>query len=164
MQKSCRFYYLEEQPFAHCEPYVSHFLYRRGLSIGDRTLLCNLLLWYFWIVHGYSRCPGNLRQLPFLKWGGRGVSGLGDAFPLVRTVLGPIFALSYLMIRIVFWGIITCYYFRDIWQAFQDNHTELNYSRRLFLYLNSLSLGFLTLLQIIWLFDIFKILFGWYKM
>jgi len=134
-------------------------------SIG-RGLLFGILQFYAIFYCGISELSTAILVVLVMfdsdqtsKWGGQGVSGLGDAFPLVRTVLGPIFALSYFMIRIVFWGILTYFCFQDIWQAFQDNHTELHYSRRLFLYLNSLTLVFFTLLQIIWLFEIFKILF-----
>lgn len=86
-----------------------------------------------------------------------GVPGLGEALPVGKMVFGSIFALSFVLIRVVCWGTLTNYYFRDIWQAFQDNHPKLVVSRRVFLYLNSISLGLITLLQIVWLFEIFKI-------
>ena len=88
-----------------------------------------------------------------------GVPGLADAFPAVRAVLGGLFAISFIVIRVFLWGSMTYYYFQDVRQAFQQkNHPKLVGGRKLFIKLNNISLGFITSLQVVWLFEIFRIL------
>jgi len=69
---------------------VHHILciFRRGFCIGELTLLCNLLLWYFWIVHGYSRCPGNVRQWTYFKMGGAWYLWVGWRLSLSANSVG----------------------------------------------------------------------------
>jgi len=86
-----------------------------------------------------------------------GVVGLADAFPTIRAVLGGLFAVSFIIIRVTLWGSLTYYYFKDVKLAFQQNHPKLTGGRRLYTKLNNISLGFITLLQVIWLFEILRI-------
>lgn len=85
-----------------------------------------------------------------------GVVGLAAAFPLLRAVLGGLFAVSFVIIRVFLWGTVTYHYFQDVWQAYQDNHPKMTSARRLFFFFNNISLGFITLLQVVWLFEILR--------
>lgn len=88
-----------------------------------------------------------------------GVPRLAEAFPVVRAVLGGLFAISFIVIRVLLWGSLTYCYFQDVRQAFrQKNHPKLVGGRKLFAKLNNVSLGFITCLQVVWLFEIFRIL------
>lgn len=86
-----------------------------------------------------------------------GVEGLSEAFPMVKVVLGSLFLVSFVVFRVFLWGSLTCIYFQDIRNAFRVNHSKLVGGRRTFAWLNSVSLGFITLLQVIWLFEVFRV-------
>lgn len=86
-----------------------------------------------------------------------GVPGLADTFPTARAILGGLFAVSFAIIRVILWGSLTYYYFKDVRHVFQQDHPKLTSGRRLFIKLNNISLGFITLLQVVWLFEIFRI-------
>merc|ERR1712157_390845 len=94
---------------------------------------------------------------------GHGVEGLADAFPTTKLVLGGIFAISFVYIRIYLWMKLTVnYYFPDVRHILsRQKHPGsilLTDDKKKFLYLNSISLGIITLLQIVWLFEIFRII------
>mmetsp|Transcript_39851 Transcript_39851/g.93421 ORF Transcript_39851/g.93421 Transcript_39851/m.93421 type:complete len:213 (-) Transcript_39851:201-839(-) len=86
-----------------------------------------------------------------------GVAGMGEAFPAAKVILGSFFLVSFVVLRVFLWGALTRWYFRDIMTAFRLNHSKLVGGRRTFAWLNSVSLGFVTLLQVIWLFEVVRV-------
>lgn len=86
-----------------------------------------------------------------------GAKGLGDAFPLVKAILGGFFVVLFISIRVFAWSILTYRYFSDVW-TIQRHRNDIDYQRRnTFIRWNSVSLGLVTLLQIVWLFEVLKV-------
>mmetsp|Transcript_3530 Transcript_3530/g.3980 ORF Transcript_3530/g.3980 Transcript_3530/m.3980 type:complete len:312 (-) Transcript_3530:20-955(-) len=87
-----------------------------------------------------------------------GIKGMAEAFPLLRSMLGGLFAVSFVVIRVFWWRNLTYQYFRDMGQAFREEHPRIvGPEIKIWFYINNISLGFITLLQIIWLFEIIRI-------
>eukprot|EP00429_Kryptoperidinium_foliaceum_P008134 CAMPEP_0176026978 /NCGR_PEP_ID=MMETSP0120_2-20121206/13225_1 /TAXON_ID=160619 /ORGANISM="Kryptoperidinium foliaceum, Strain CCMP 1326" /LENGTH=300 /DNA_ID=CAMNT_0017360183 /DNA_START=159 /DNA_END=1061 /DNA_ORIENTATION=- len=85
-----------------------------------------------------------------------GVKGLAEAFPLVKMVIGGIFAVLFVICRVLMWSTVSYYYCRDAWNALKSNDPRLQ-GRRTWLRYTFVSLALLSLLQIIWLGEIVRI-------
>jgi len=141
--------------------YIMHHILSIVSSVGG--LVPGACHFYAIFYMGLSEAStGILCLLANFEEDGHGVPGLADAFPNTKLVLGTIFAISFVYIRIYLWMKLTIsYFFPDIRRALFQQHPNksiLTDDKKIFLYLNSLSLGIVTLLQIIWLFAIFRII------
>jgi hypothetical protein len=85
-----------------------------------------------------------------------GVKGLADAFPMAKVVFGGLFAVCFIVCRAVMWSTVSYYYCRDAWYALNSNDARLE-GRKTWLQFTFMSLGILSLLQIIWLAEIFRV-------
>jgi hypothetical protein len=85
-----------------------------------------------------------------------GVVGLAEAFPVGKAVLGGLFAVLFVICRVFMWSTVSFYYCRDAWNALKSNDPRLE-GRKLWLRYTFVSLALLSVLQIIWLWEIFRI-------
>mmetsp|Transcript_31261 Transcript_31261/g.38055 ORF Transcript_31261/g.38055 Transcript_31261/m.38055 type:complete len:328 (+) Transcript_31261:67-1050(+) len=138
--------------------YIMHHILAIYSSVGG--LIPGGFQFYAIFYMGLSEAStGILCLLANFDENGHGVEGLADAFPITKLVLGTIFAISFIYIRIYLWMILTLsYYFPDVQRILQQNSESLllTKGKKLFFYFNSASLGILTLLQLIWLLEIFR--------
>ena len=84
-----------------------------------------------------------------------GVVGLGDAFPNAKAVLGAMFAFLFLLIRVIAWSIFTYKYYQDI-RIISKSDSKYQ-ARRHFIRFNNFSLGLVTVLQLVWLFEVLRV-------
>jgi TLC domain len=85
-----------------------------------------------------------------------GVDGLAAAFPTAKVVLGALFAVSFIVCRVVMWSAFSYYYVSDGLAALNSNldpkfHGHIPWLRFFFV-----TLSCLTALQILWLGEIFS--------
>jgi hypothetical protein len=85
-----------------------------------------------------------------------GVKGLGDAFPLAKAVLGGIFAALFIICRVVLWSTVSYYYVKDVTAVLKTDDPRL-VGRKAWFKFTRFALGILSILQIIWLGEIFRI-------
>jgi hypothetical protein len=85
-----------------------------------------------------------------------GVVGLADAFPMVKVVLGGLFAALFVICRVFMWSTVSYYYCRDAWNALSGSDPRMP-SRRMWLRYTFVSLALLSVLQIIWLAEIARV-------
>jgi hypothetical protein len=116
-----------------------------------------------------------------------GAVGLADAFPLVKAVIGGIFALLFIICRVFMWSTVSVsasrfnadrnwhtvhrvvfqispsfcanvqyYYCRDAWNALQGSDPRMK-ERKIWLMFTFVSLALLSVLQILWLGEIFLV-------
>lgn len=87
-----------------------------------------------------------------------GVVGLADAFPMVKVVLGGLFAAMFVLCRVVMWSTVSYYYCRDAWNLLGGSNPRLELpGHRAWFRFTFVSLSILSLLQIIWLAEIVRI-------
>ena len=85
-----------------------------------------------------------------------GVPGLAAAFPLGKAVLGGVFAVCFIVCRVFMWSTVSYYYCRDAWNVLSGSDPRLQ-GRKAWFRFTFVSLALLSLLQIIWLAEIFRI-------
>ena len=85
-----------------------------------------------------------------------GVVGLGDAFPMTRAALGGIFVVLFVVCRVLLWTSISYYCFRDFMSVLKGSDPRKK-GFDLWYRFTFFSLSILSLLQIIWLFEIGRI-------
>jgi hypothetical protein len=85
-----------------------------------------------------------------------GVPGLAAAFPLGKAVLGGVFAVLFIICRVFMWSTVSYYYCRDAWNVLSGSDPRLQ-GRKAWFRFTFVSLALLSLLQIIWLAEIFRI-------
>lgn len=85
-----------------------------------------------------------------------GVPGLADAFPEGKAVLGALFAVAFIVCRVLFWIFFSYYLVRDAWLAINKTDSTRDAARPwIKIFLGSLT-G-LSVLQVIWLGQIIMI-------
>jgi TLC domain len=85
-----------------------------------------------------------------------GVSGLGDAFPLVKAILGAMFGVMFITIRILMWSTVSYFAVRDAYYAFHADDPRVKANSAWIKYF-TVSLVLLSSLQILWLGDLCRI-------
>lgn len=85
-----------------------------------------------------------------------GVKGLAEAFPTGKIVLGGVFAVLFLICRVLMWSTCSYHYCRDVWYVLKSNDKRSE-GRRTWLRYTFVSLALLSLLQVIWLGEIIRI-------
>jgi len=85
-----------------------------------------------------------------------GVIGLGSAFPATRAIIGVIFSVIFIIVRVLMWSTFSYYYCKDCWNILHSNDPRLD-GTKLYFRFTGFSLAFLTFLQIIWLGEIGRI-------
>ena len=83
-----------------------------------------------------------------------GVKGLADAFPLPKVILGVSFAVLFVTCRVLMWCTISYYFIRDVRNALNGTGPRLEQCR-IYLQFSLVSLSILSLLQVLWLGQIF---------
>jgi hypothetical protein len=83
-----------------------------------------------------------------------GVPGLGEAFPLVKVVLGGVFTVSFILCRCILWPVFSRYFVGDCLLALKGNDERAK-PRRMWMQFFLVSLTGLSVLQICWLGEIF---------
>lgn len=87
-----------------------------------------------------------------------GVPGLGDAFPTAKMAVGAAFVVLFIICRCIAWPIYAYYFFKDTQRILKDQDDRyLNPSRVWWLKFLNISLTSLSLLQIVFLGQIFMI-------
>eukprot|EP00980_Cylindrotheca_fusiformis_P016181 scaffold4809_cov116-Cylindrotheca_fusiformis.AAC.5 len=84
-----------------------------------------------------------------------GVKGLGDEFPIAKAAIGAIFAVLFIVFRVFMWSTVSYFYCRDVWNVLGTNDPRLE-GRKTYLRFTAVALGLLSLLQVIWLAEIFR--------
>jgi len=82
-----------------------------------------------------------------------GVVGLGDAFPMIKIAIGGLFATLFVICRVFMWSTVSYYYCRDAWNVLARSDPRGEECKSWFRF-TFVSLGLLSLLQIIWLGEI----------
>jgi hypothetical protein len=83
-----------------------------------------------------------------------GVKGLGDAMPVAKAVVGGLFAVLFIIFRVLLWSTISYYYCWDVYNVLQTNDPRLK-GRKTFFQFTFVALGLLSILQVFWLGEIF---------
>ena len=85
-----------------------------------------------------------------------GVVGLGDAFPMTKVVLGGMFAVLFIICRVLMWSRTSYFYCQDAYNTQKGSDPRLKGYKTWFQF-TLFSLGFLTFLQIVWLAEIGRV-------
>jgi hypothetical protein len=85
-----------------------------------------------------------------------GVKGLTEAWPLGKVVFGAAFAILFIICRVFCWSTVSYFYCRDAWNALSGTDPRTP-ARKTYLRFTFVSLALLSVLQIIWLGQIFVI-------
>lgn len=85
-----------------------------------------------------------------------GVPGLGAAFPMLKVIIGGLFAFLFVLCRVVMWSTVSYYYCRDAWNVLSGSDPRVE-GHRLWFRFTFMSLSILSLLQIIWLVEIARV-------
>lgn len=85
-----------------------------------------------------------------------GAVGLADAFPMIKIVLGGLFASLFIICRVFMWSTFSYHYCRDVWKVIAGPDPRAKGSLLWFRY-TFVSLSLLSVLQVIWLGDIVRI-------
>lgn len=80
-----------------------------------------------------------------------GVVGLDEVFPITRLVLGTMFVVSFIIVRIMIWPLLTYHFLGDVNAILKRNSERETKSVKLTLYMMKTSSVTLTILQVIWL-------------
>jgi len=91
-----------------------------------------------------------------------GAIGLGEAFPVVKVIIGAIFAILFATLRCVIWPIVSYYYTRDALLCLKSEQKELK-KRSFVIKVFVFCLTGLSALQIIWLGVILFVAFEEFK-
>lgn len=83
-----------------------------------------------------------------------GVKGLGEAFPIVRIMLGAAFVIAFVICRTIIWPFSSYYFITDVLQALKDEHV-LCQGRKVWMKTFVITCFFLSILQVVWLGQIF---------
>uniref|UniRef100_A0A7R9WMQ1 TLC domain-containing protein n=1 Tax=Craspedostauros australis TaxID=1486917 RepID=A0A7R9WMQ1_9STRA len=86
-----------------------------------------------------------------------GAIGLGEAWPTGKAVLGGAFAVLFIICRVFLWSTVSYYYCRDAWNALCDTENPRMLARKTYLQFTYVALGLLSVLQVLWLGQIFMI-------
>jgi hypothetical protein len=90
-----------------------------------------------------------------------GIVGLGDAFPLTKVMCGALFVVLFILCRCILWPIHSYYFCNDILSALRNDPMDPNQphhnvqTRRYWMIFFLTSLSGLSVLQILWLGQIF---------
>lgn len=83
-----------------------------------------------------------------------GVVGLGDAFPLLKVGVGLVFVVCFIVVRSTIWPYFGYHFARDALNALKSEHPMVP-ARRKWLWWFTISLSGLSVLQVLWLGQIF---------
>jgi TLC domain len=85
-----------------------------------------------------------------------GVPGLGNAFPVVKAILGIIFAIHFIVFRCLLWPVFAYYFVRDVRTAMEYESIDVRCQQRhSWLRFFLISLSGISILQVAWLGQIF---------
>lgn len=113
-----------------CHPYTVYYF---GLSELSTAVLC--LLSNFDDQHG--------------------VPGMGEAFPVLKVIIGAVFVTLFIILRCIIWPYVSLYFIRDVRQTLETG--KISPATRRWLRFYMISLGGLSVLQVAWLGQIFII-------
>jgi hypothetical protein len=85
-----------------------------------------------------------------------GVKGLSEAWPMGKVVFGAAFTICFVVCRVFCWSAVSYFYCRDTWNALSGSDPRTA-ERKTYLRFTFVSLALLSLLQILWLGQIFTI-------
>lgn len=85
-----------------------------------------------------------------------GVVGLGDAFPALKIGVGVVFVVLFIVCRSIIWPYYSWHFAKDSLNALRSNHPMVS-ERRIWLKWFTFSLTGLSVLQVLWLGEIFVI-------
>ena len=86
-----------------------------------------------------------------------GAVGLADAFPMAKAVLGGFFAFTFIMCRVVMWCTVSYYFVPDAWNAIKGTKDPKFAGHIPWCKFYMVSLSLLSVLQVIWLGEIFRV-------
>jgi hypothetical protein len=141
-------------------------IWRDGLEFTIHHLLCLFTAWgvltrgsahfYAPFYFGVSELSSAVLCLLANFDDDHGVKGLSEAWPLGKVVLGAAFAILFVVCRVVCWSTVSYFYCKDAWNALSGNDPR-TVERKTWLRFTFVSLSLLSLLQILWLGQIFII-------
>ena len=85
-----------------------------------------------------------------------GVIGLGDAFPLLKVSVGIAFVIGFIICRVLMWPYLSYHFTRDALNALKSGSPE-SMERKKWLWTFMIALSGLSVLQVLWLGQIFII-------
>ena len=80
---------------------------------------------------------------------------LRDAFPLAKAICGGIFAICFIVCRVVLWSTFSYYFIKDVWAVLQSTNEPRLERRKTWFKFTMIANGLLSLMQILWLGEIF---------
>jgi hypothetical protein len=85
-----------------------------------------------------------------------GIDGFSDAFPRIRIVLGVCFVILFILCRVIMWPIATYFFLKDAQTVLKLSTPKVK-ARKFYIILTMISLTGLSILQAVWLFQIYAI-------
>jgi hypothetical protein len=85
-----------------------------------------------------------------------GIDGASEAFPLLKIAFAVAFVISFIICRTILWPFTSYHFIRDALTAIRLNspHVQSKPSRKIFLQITIFALSGLSVLQVLWLFQI----------
>lgn len=132
--------------------FIAHHILSLGTAWG--ALFPGASHYYAPFYLGYSELSTAFLSLLVSFDDDFGIRGLSAAFPLPKVILGACFAVSFITCRVITWTTHSVYYLQDVRACLKAADPRLA-GRKTWLKFTGFSLSLLSLLQIIWLGEIF---------
>ena len=134
--------------------YIFHHIFSLITAYGAMTMTCGHVYTIFFF--GISEISTAVLCVLANFDDEHGIVGLGDAFPLAKVICGALFVILFILCRCILWPIHSYYFCNDILSALrQDTKHRDNQTRRYWMIFFLISLSGLSVLQILWLGQIF---------
>ena len=133
--------------------YIFHHIFSLMTAYGSMTMTCGQLYTIFFF--GISEVSTAILCVLANFDDEHGIVGLGDAFPLTKVICGALFVILFILCRCILWPIHSYYFCIDILTALRHPKPNNTPTRRYWMKFFLTSLSGLSVLQILWLGQIF---------
>lgn len=137
--------------------YIFHHIFSLITAYGAMTMTCGHVYTIFFF--GISEISTAVLCVLANFDDEHGIVGLGDAFPLTKVICGAVFVVLFILCRCILWPIHSYYFCHDILSALRNDRPQPNQgnsqTRRYWMIFFLTSLSGLSILQILWLGQIF---------
>ena len=137
--------------------YIFHHIFSLITAYGAMTMTCGHIYTIFFF--GISEISTAVLCVLANFDDEHGIVGLGDAFPITKVICGAVFVVFFIVCRCILWPIHSYYFCSDISTALRQERPQPNQhntqTRRYWMMFFLTSLSGLSILQILWLGQIF---------
>ena len=138
--------------------YIFHHIFSLITAYGAMTMTCGHVYTIFFF--GISEISTAILCVLANFDDEFGIVGLGEAFPLTKVICGALFVILFILCRCILWPIHSYYFCHDILSALRQDppgtkHHRSTQTRRYWMIFFLTSLSGLSILQILWLGQIF---------